>query len=59
MRRIGDAKYASEKIPTATKMNPTIDATLPGCSCSIGKLPDAALDAIFFRPQADRLIERI
>ena len=45
--RIGDAKYASEKIPTATKMTPTVDAALPGCSCSIGNLPDAAFYAIF------------
>jgi hypothetical protein len=56
--RIGDAKYAIEKIPTATKMNPTIDAALPGCSCSIGNLSGAAFDAIFLWPQADPLIER-
>jgi hypothetical protein len=58
MSRIGDAKYASDKIPAATKMDPTIDAALPYCSCSIGNLPDAAFDAIFLWLQADRLIER-
>jgi hypothetical protein len=50
MSRIGDAKYASEKISTANKITPTIDAALPSCSCSIDNLPDAAFGAIFLAP---------
>jgi hypothetical protein len=41
MSRIGDAKYASEMIPRKIKMNPTIEAALPGSPCCIGNLPGA------------------
>lgn len=43
MSRMGDAKYASEMIPTKIKVNPTIEAALPDCPCCIGSLPGAGV----------------
>jgi hypothetical protein len=43
MSRMGDAKYASEMIPRKIKMNPKIEAALPGTLRCIGNLPGERL----------------